>query len=116
MSISSSSSITLCAVSIEDGHVAPAAPLDLHARSDFGRVLGDLWRTHAGLLHRGTVVVVLGDARNNRFPPRADLLRAVRERVQRHRLARARATGALGPPATACSGLAARGATPWSSA
>lgn len=73
----------LCAVSIEDGHVAPAAPLDLHARSDFGRVLGDLWRTHAGLLHRGTVVVVLGDARNNRLPPRADLLRAVRERVQR---------------------------------
>jgi hypothetical protein len=35
----------LCPVSIEDGHVAPGGPLDLHARSDFGRVLADLWET-----------------------------------------------------------------------
>jgi uncharacterized protein with von Willebrand factor type A (vWA) domain len=28
-------------------------------------------------------MLVVGDARNNRRPPRADLLRAVRERVQR---------------------------------
>src|SRR5262249_4331277 len=34
----------LCAVSIEQGHVAPAGRLDLHARSDFGRVLADLWQ------------------------------------------------------------------------
>jgi uncharacterized protein len=73
----------LCPVSIEQGHVAPGGPLDLHARSDFGRVLGDLWSRERGLLGRGTVVLVLGDARNNRLPPRADLLRAVRDRVQR---------------------------------
>ena len=60
----------LCPVSIEDGHVAPGAPLDLHARSDFGHVLDDLWRTQQAALHRGTVVLVLGDARNNRRPPR----------------------------------------------
>jgi uncharacterized protein with von Willebrand factor type A (vWA) domain len=73
----------LCAVSIEQGHVAPAGRLDLHARSDFGRVLADLWQRERDVLRRGTLVLVLGDARNNRLPPRADLLRAVRERVQR---------------------------------
>src|SRR5439155_283239 len=35
------------------------------------------------LLTRATLLLVLGDARNNRRPPRADLLRAVRERVAR---------------------------------
>jgi len=73
----------LCPVSIEQGHVAPGGPLDLHARSDFGRVLGDLCARERGLLGRGTLLLVLGDARNNRLPPRADLLRAVRQRVQR---------------------------------
>jgi uncharacterized protein with von Willebrand factor type A (vWA) domain len=73
----------LCAVSIEQGHVAPAGRLDLHARSDFGRVLGDLWHRERGVLGRGALLLVLGDARNNRLPPRADLLRAVREQVQR---------------------------------
>jgi uncharacterized protein len=73
----------LCPVSIEQGHVAPAGRLDLHARSDFGRVLGDLWQRERGVLGRGTLVLVLGDARNNRLPARADLLRAVREQVQR---------------------------------
>lgn len=73
----------LCPVSIEQGHVAPAGRLDLHARSDFGRVLGDLWHRERGVLGRRTLVLVLGDARNNRLPPRADLLRAVREQVQR---------------------------------
>ncbi len=72
----------LCPVSIEDGHVAPEGRLDLHARSDFGRVLGDLWSRHRALLGRGTLLLVLGDARNNRLPPRADLLRKVRERVK----------------------------------
>jgi len=46
-------------------------------------VLGDLWHRERGVLGRGTLVLVLGDARNNRLPPRADLLRAVREQVQR---------------------------------
>ena len=72
----------LCPVSIEGGHVAPGGALDLYARSDFGRVLEDLWKTESAHLGRGTVVLVLGDARNNRRPPRADLLRAIRERVK----------------------------------
>jgi uncharacterized protein with von Willebrand factor type A (vWA) domain len=73
----------LCPVSIEQGHVAPEGTLDLHARSDFGRVLQDLWQSHADLLGRTALVLVLGDARNNRLPPRADVLRTIRERVQR---------------------------------
>lgn len=73
----------LCPVSIENGHVAPGGPLDLHARSDFGRVLADLWQRERDLLARSTLLLVLGDARNNRLPPRPDLLRAVRDRVQR---------------------------------
>jgi uncharacterized protein with von Willebrand factor type A (vWA) domain len=73
----------LCPVSVEDGHVAPGGPLDLHARSDFGRVLDDLWRTERRWLTRDTLLLVLGDARNNRRPPRVDLLRQVRERVGR---------------------------------
>jgi uncharacterized protein with von Willebrand factor type A (vWA) domain len=72
----------LVPVSIEHGHVAPGGPIDLHARSDFGRVLGDLWTRERAVLGRGTLLLVLGDARNNRLPPRADLLRAVRERVR----------------------------------
>lgn len=73
----------LCPVSLEQGHLAPGGPLDLHARSDFGRVLAELWPAHERLLGAGTLLLVLGDARNNRLPPRVDLLRAVRERVQR---------------------------------
>jgi len=73
----------LVPVSIEDGHVAPGGRLDLHARSDFGRVLTDLWEGERGILTRSTLLLVLGDARNNRRPPRADLLRAISDRVQR---------------------------------
>src|SRR5438093_2027173 len=73
----------LCPVSIEHGHVAPGRPLDLHARSDFGRVLVELWEGHRARLTRSTLLLVLGDARNNRLPPRADLLRASADRVQR---------------------------------
>jgi uncharacterized protein with von Willebrand factor type A (vWA) domain len=72
----------LCPITIEHGHLTPDGPLDLHARSDFGQVLADLVARDA-LLTRRTLLLVVGDARNNRRPPRADLLRAVRERVQR---------------------------------
>src|SRR5437763_6036586 len=72
-----------CPVSIERGHVAPGGPLDLHARSDFGRVLVEVWEGHRARLTRSTLLLVLGDARNNRLPPRADLLRAIADRVQR---------------------------------
>ena len=73
----------LCPVSIEHGHVAPGGPLDLHARSDLGRVLVELWDGQRARLTRSTLLLVLGDARNNRLPPRADLLRAIADRVQR---------------------------------
>src|SRR5436190_9977206 len=73
----------LCPVSIEHGHVAPGGPLDLHARSDFGRVLVELWERQRTRLTRSALLLVLGDARNNRLPPRADLLRAIADRVQR---------------------------------
>jgi uncharacterized protein with von Willebrand factor type A (vWA) domain len=73
----------LCPVSIEHGHVAPGGPLDLHARSDLGRVLLDLWEQSRDLLTRSTLLLVLGDARNNWLPPRADLFRTIADRVQR---------------------------------
>jgi uncharacterized protein with von Willebrand factor type A (vWA) domain len=72
----------LCPVTIEDGRLVPEGALDLHGRSDLGRVLLDLWAEPARLTAT-TVALVLGDARNNRRPPRADLVRALRARVQR---------------------------------
>jgi uncharacterized protein with von Willebrand factor type A (vWA) domain len=65
------------------GQVRPAAPVDLMARSDFGRVLRDLMEREHAALTADTVLLVLGDARNNRRPPRADLLAAARARVRR---------------------------------
>jgi uncharacterized protein with von Willebrand factor type A (vWA) domain len=56
-------------------HLMPAGELDLYARSDFGAVLCGLEADRASLFDRGTVVLVVGDARNNRRPPRADVLR-----------------------------------------
>jgi len=73
----------LCPVTLEGGHVVPDGPLDLHARSDLGRVLGELAAAERVPLGRSTELLVLGDARNNRLPPRADVLRALRDRVQR---------------------------------
>ncbi len=67
----------LAEADFEQGHLVMTPALDLYARSDFGRVLGELWERRAGLLTRTTVVVIMGDGRNNRFPPRADLLREI---------------------------------------
>ncbi|MGE0820717.1 MAG: VWA domain-containing protein [Candidatus Binatia bacterium] len=65
----------LCEVSFENGHVVPHAELDLYARSDFGRVLQHFWQDGGEqLLNQQTLVLILGDARNNRRPPRPDLL------------------------------------------
>jgi uncharacterized protein with von Willebrand factor type A (vWA) domain len=61
----------------------PDGPLDLHARSDLGRVLVELAGRERVPLGRSTELLVLGDARNNRLPPRADVLRGLRARVQR---------------------------------
>lgn len=74
----------VCEVSFEHGHVVPHEDrLDLYARSDFGKVLRLFLQTHGEqLLTRNTVVLVLGDARNNRRPPRPDLLARLRQRVK----------------------------------
>jgi uncharacterized protein len=69
-------------ISVEDGHVIPHEPLDLNARSDFGKVLQKLGDQHEPRLGRNTVLLILGDARNNRRPPRADLLARLRHRVR----------------------------------
>jgi uncharacterized protein with von Willebrand factor type A (vWA) domain len=69
----------LCEVSFEQGYVVPHAALDLYARSDFGKVLQHFWQEGGErLLTRHTLVVILGDARNNRRPPRPDLLARLR--------------------------------------
>jgi uncharacterized protein with von Willebrand factor type A (vWA) domain len=67
----------LAEASFEDGHLTMTPPLDLYARSDFGRVLSELWDRRAALISRATVIVIMGDGRNNRRPARADLLRDV---------------------------------------
>jgi uncharacterized protein with von Willebrand factor type A (vWA) domain len=72
-----------CPVSIEGGHVVPHEPFDLNARSDFGAVLRGLGERFDVTLRRNTVLLVLGDARNNRRPPRADLLARLRREVKR---------------------------------
>lgn len=61
-------------VSIEHGHLVPHTPLDLYARSDLGHVFVQFWEEHRNLVTRNTTVLILGDARNNRKPPRADIL------------------------------------------
>ena len=71
-----------CPVSFEGGHVVPHEPLDLNARSDFGGVLRLVGERRDAAVGRNTVLLVLGDARNNRRPPRADLL------ADLHRVAR----------------------------
>jgi hypothetical protein len=73
----------LVEIEFSDGQVRPAAPIDLMARSDFGRVLQDLVGEQGPSLGADTVLLILGDARNNRRPPRADLLAAARARVRR---------------------------------
>jgi len=72
----------LVPIAFEGGHVLPEGELDLWARSDFGAVLRELEERFAERLDRSTVVLVLGDARNNRRPPRADVLRRLARRAR----------------------------------
>ena len=67
----------LAEADFEQKHLIMTPPLDLYARSDFGRVLGELWERRGELLNRATVLVIMGDGRNNRRPARADLLREI---------------------------------------
>ncbi len=74
---------SLVEIEFVDGQVRPAGRIDLAARSDFGAVLKDLVTYSAAELGSDTLLLILGDARNNRRPPRADLLAALRLRVRR---------------------------------
>jgi uncharacterized protein with von Willebrand factor type A (vWA) domain len=71
-----------CAVSFEGGHVVPHEAFDMNARSDFGAVLTRIEERADVVLGRNTVVLILGDARNNRRPPRADVLQRLHRRVR----------------------------------
>lgn len=69
----------LCEVSFEHGHMVPHGSLDLYALSDFGRVLQHFWHEYGErALTRNTIFLILGDARNNRRPPRPDLLARIK--------------------------------------
>ncbi len=67
---------------IEDGKLLPHAPVDVHAFSDLGQVLVEIERGDLAPFGRNTLLLVLGDARNNRRPPRADVLGRLRARVR----------------------------------
>jgi uncharacterized protein len=67
----------LAEADFEEGHLVTSAAIDFYARSDFGRVLGELWERRGDYINRQTLVVIIGDARNNRRPARAELLREI---------------------------------------
>ena len=72
----------LCPASFENGMVIPHAPVDFHAASDFGQVLAEYCPRSVDRLDRNTILLVLGDARNNRRPPRARLLAGLHARAR----------------------------------
>ena len=63
---------------------APSLPgLHLEALSDYGSAFYRFLAEQGGRLDRHTVLVVLGDARTNRFDPQAWALEEIRQRVRR---------------------------------
>jgi uncharacterized protein len=72
----------LAEADFEQGHLVTSPAIDYYARSDFGRVLGELWERRGELLTRQTLIVIIGDARNNRRPARAELLREIARAVR----------------------------------
>jgi uncharacterized protein with von Willebrand factor type A (vWA) domain len=72
----------LVPATFESGRLVHEPGLDRHAYSDFGRVLAEYCAGPGAHLDRDTVVVILGDARNNRRPPRAALLEQMRTRAR----------------------------------
>ena len=57
--------------------------LNLFGYSDFGRAFYQFYRDLLGDLTRDTVLVILGDARNNAFDPQAWTLEEIRQRCRR---------------------------------
>jgi uncharacterized protein with von Willebrand factor type A (vWA) domain len=72
----------LAEASFEQGHLVSTPVLDLYARSDFGRVLAKLRENYGHLLGPATVLIILGDGRNNRRPARVDLLAEIARRCR----------------------------------
>ena len=72
----------LVPVDYEDGHIRPEGELDLYGFSDLGNVLAELESAAGERIDRRTVLLVLGDARNNRRPARADVLRRLARRAR----------------------------------
>ncbi len=72
----------LAAADFERGHLVMTPHLDMYARSDFGRVFGEIVSEHPDILNRATVMVILGDGRNNKRPPRTDILRTIASRCR----------------------------------
>jgi uncharacterized protein len=68
----------LAEAAFEQGHLVITPLIDLYARSDFGQVLAELLKEHRSRLGPTTVVVIMGDGRNNRRPARVDLMRDLR--------------------------------------
>lgn len=66
----------------EGGQIRPDGELDLYGFSDLGSVLVELERSSGVVLDRRTVLLVLGDARNNRRPARADAFRRLAQRTR----------------------------------
>ena len=72
----------LVPIDFVDGQIRPEGELDLHALSDHGAVLSELEKGALAQIDRRTVLLVLGDARNNRRPARADALRRIALRAR----------------------------------
>lgn len=72
----------LVPVEYVDGQIRPDGELDLYGFSDHGTVLAELEASAADQIDRRTVLLVLGDARNNRRPARADVLRRLARRAR----------------------------------
>jgi uncharacterized protein with von Willebrand factor type A (vWA) domain len=72
----------LAEAGFEDGHLVMTPALDPYARSDFGRVLAELSERRDELLGPATLLIIMGDGRNNRRPARADLLAEIAHRCR----------------------------------
>ena len=57
--------------------------LNLFGYSDFGRAFYQFYQDYLGDLNRDTVILILGDARNNAFDPQAWTLEEMRQRCRR---------------------------------
>lgn len=57
--------------------------LNLFGYSDFGRAFYQFYQDYLGDLNRDTVLLILGDARNNAFDPQAWTLEEIRQRCRR---------------------------------